>query len=233
MPHPLASLGREVGYHLGNSWDSPSRHRPELSLMAMSVVAEWSLLENFVNTLFVSMLGSDAPGGAAIFATIRNQAGQRDAINAVAETHIANRDLRDAILAALDVYKGASKTRNRLVHWIWGHSPELPDAVLLANPVTRTALSANRQRAVHDRNVDEIMRGDADLAGIFIYERQDFEAASQSIQRAITLVALARMTVSRLHAPYMMFDQELSQLLAEPEIQRGVDRLRRDRQIDP
>ena len=107
MPQLLASLGHDVSYQLGNSWDSPSRQRPELALMAMSVVAEWSLLENFVNTLFVSMLGSDAPAGAAIFATIRSQAGQRDAIDAVAGTHITSEDLRDGVLAALDVYKAA------------------------------------------------------------------------------------------------------------------------------
>lgn len=232
MPQPLASLGREVGFHLGNNMDSPSRHRPELALMAMNVVAEWSLLESFVNSLFVSILGDDAPAGSVIFATIRSQAGQRDAIDAVAETYIANPDLRDAILAALDVYKGASKTRNRLVHWIWGHCPELPDAVLLANPVTRIAQDANLQRAVAGRDTAEIHRTARSLEGIYIYERQDFDAASVSIQRAIKLIALSRMTVTRQQAPHM-FDEELTRLLAEPEIERGVGRLRRGRQNDP
>ena len=41
MPQPLSRVRADANISIGNNWDNPSDHRPELALLAMKVIAEW------------------------------------------------------------------------------------------------------------------------------------------------------------------------------------------------
>src|SRR5438552_3336859 len=55
MPQPLSRVTPGGMTAFGNSNDSPSNHRPELSLLAMSVIAEWAILDSWVSNLFIKL----------------------------------------------------------------------------------------------------------------------------------------------------------------------------------
>lgn len=136
MPQPLSSVAPDANVTIGGSQDSPSLHRPALALAAMNVVAEWSLLENAILYLFTRLLGENPTQGAAIFTSIRNQNGKRDAFRAVIPAGCGgDQQKEDLVNAAIAIFEKASKTRNKIAHWVWGYSDDLPDAVLLAKPV--------------------------------------------------------------------------------------------------
>jgi len=230
MPQPLSAIPKATKVTLGNNMDSPSRHRPDLALLAMNVVAEWSLLESFVNGLFVKLLGTNAGAAAAIFSSIRSQAGQRDAFQAVAASALDNDpEKQDLIVAVLEVCNKAAKTRNRVAHWVWGHSDNLPNAVLLADPNAVTTYMAKLVdwAAARERG-EKAAYPDIDRRRVYAYTEQDFTEASQRIQRAMWLVSHVRMAMP----PELPGALSLTQLSAEPELQKELDRLRRDRQSD-
>ena len=224
MPQPLRNLPAVNIIAIGSNTDSPSKTRPALALAAMNIVAEWSILEGFINGVFVELLGTNATQAAAIFASIRSPAGQRDAFKAVASVSLPDEESRDLLLAVLTVCEKASGTRNRIAHWIWGHSPQLPDSVLLADPVAvaswRAALK-DYQAAQPNRTLP---LPHLNREKVYAYKQEDFDAASDVIQRSIILASLLRFHIGGVVYP------EQTPLRDEPEIRPILDRIARDRQ---
>lgn len=231
MPQPLTNLPQVRSYNLGSNMDSPSRTRPQLSLAAMNVIAEWSQLENFVNGLFVKLLGTNAAQAAAIFASIRNSAGQRDAFTAVASVTLANRPAdQDLLRAVLEVCDKASKTRNRIAHWVWGYSAYLPDAVLLADPIMMSAWDSKMSdyvAEVCENPRARIDKPEPDKTKIYAYFQRDFDDSSNAIQRAIHLVGHFSRYLSG-----GVIAEELPPLANEPEIRPILNRYNRHRETD-
>lgn len=234
MPQPLSSLPNVLNIHIGNSTDSPSRHRPALALAAMTVVAEWSILESAMNGLFAHLLGSNPAPAAAIFSTIRSQSGQRDAMRAVIPTALPSDESRNIVFSMLDVYESASGLRNRAAHWVWGHSAQLPDAVLLGCP---TALAAYRARLAEFSN--QMLQGceaappELDRRRIYSYTLRDFEESSTRIQRAMLLAVMVTQALMHFAHAQPEGEARLNQLSNEPEIRAAMDRLNKDRKNDP
>ncbi len=231
MPQPLTNFSRNLSIFLGNNTDSPSHHRPDLALKAMSVIAEWSILESFMSSLFAALLLGDDGRAAAIFSTIRSQQGQRDAIKAAVDLSALDQNKRDIISAVFSIYEKASKPRNKIAHWVWGYSPELPDAVLLADPNAMAAFHA--KIAAFTRTVSTAKnyepRPEIDKSRIFAWNAADFETASEKIQRAMDLASqttLALLTSAPLSDPILL------QLSNEPDLRAELERLNRDRQND-
>lgn len=231
MPQPLSSVKPYANVFVGNNMDSPARNRPELALLAMNVVAEWSILESFINGVFVALLRASPVQAASIFATIRSQQGQRDAFMAVVDVTLPDQGERDIIMALLKAYERASKVRNRVAHWVWGHSPDLPDAVLLANPASMAAFTAEMAEFTQAVTFGTVSRNPPapDNRQIYVYDKSDFTEASERIQRVMFLAGLAR---SHLSVKTPKGAPGLLQLSNEPEIRVELERLKKDRQID-
>lgn len=188
MPQPLSKHGPLKSLSIGNNSDSPSRHRPELALLAMQVIAEWSILESFMAGLLVKMLGANPGPAAAMYSSLTGGAAQRAAFRAIADVSINDESVRNVFEATLSTYSSLSVQRNKIVHWTWGHSDDIPDGVLLANPrammeyqlemkVDTDALMAGGE---FDSNKNRIPIND-----IFIYKKVDFEKLSESINALI------------------------------------------------
>jgi hypothetical protein len=232
MPQPLSSIPSATKITLGLGEGTPSQMRPELAESALNIIVEWSLLESGVNGLFVKLLGTkNTVAAAAIFSSIRSQAGQRDAFQAVAASVLENdQERQDLLVAILEVCNKAAKTRNRIAHWIWGFSANLPDAVLLADPTAITTHEAKANEWIAAPMGSK--RGahpDIDRRRIYAYTASDFAEALQRIQRARLLVAGVR----RVMPPAITDAPALLRLSAEPELRKELDRLSRDRQSDP
>ena len=198
----------------------------------MNVVAEWSLLEGFVNNLFAELTGANGGSGSAIFATIRSQQGQRDAIEAVMQTNLTDQNEREIVNCALTIYEKASKLRNRICHWIWGYCEQLPDAVLLGDPVAMTAYaSAITKYSKSFSGSSTLPRfPDLDRNRIYAYKQQDFDEASERIQKAMWVVARTRNALSYTGDQRA---EEFRQLSNEPEIRTELERLNKGRRNDP
>jgi hypothetical protein len=237
MVRTLASYGDKVqNIHISNSNDSPARHRPELAIAAMNVIAEYSILDAFFRSLFLQFLGNNPRPAAAIYASINSDAGKQDAFRAVSKS--LSPDELDILEALFFLQKKCAKARNRLAHWTWGHASELPEAFLLVDPDShaQNTITSSEEQTIRKRHMlARMLQREIDdppipyvppripLDGILVYDRKDLAEASAKIQRLIGLVVQFRFIVMK--SPVIPVDEPpLAQLLAEPEIRTFVDR---------
>lgn len=216
---------------------SPSslQMRPQLAVLAMQVVATGAQMEFRIGALLSHILHTNTRAGIAMYQAVASEDGKRNMIRAAAGVLLADDDAA-LVEAVFVINKSARDLRNAYAHHMWGHTDELPDALLIADPrEMQAALAANqelraekRRMAVewrdHDRPggsfADQPMTVDRSL--IRVVRRPDME-------QALLLVSKASARVSRLEEIALEPDSNKAQqardaLRAEPKIQRLLDR---------
>lgn len=132
MPQPLLKVlpGCKT-YELDS--ESVYKHRPDLAVLVSGAIGRWALVEQRIGWLLVRILGADAKPALEMFLAI-TQVAQIDALKAAARSVLQGETL-EFFEAVMKVISSQAKNRNKLVHWLWGYTPELEDALLIANPV--------------------------------------------------------------------------------------------------
>lgn len=245
MPQPLSTVPSPGNIFLGNNIDNPSDHRPPLALLAMKVIAEWSLLESFVQGFFVTMLGANPRPAARIYASLKGA--QKDALRALADLALVSQDEKDVFATILKLRDTAGRLRDRIAHGVWGHASGVPDGVLLCDP----AVAMERAVTVKEYS-DAFLKSHVSVAPgvgpsdrapppempkllldqIFVWYERDFVNASAQMQQLMDYVTRFRFVLMRDH-PVNRDGRELQQLLSQPPILEHVSRLRKGRKNNP
>jgi hypothetical protein len=202
MPQPLSRVLTNASVRIGNVGDYPLARHPTLALLAAEVIASWSNVEAFMLRLFVQLMGGPADKAATVFLALENHSAKTAAINAVSRT--LPDELQKVLNAILAIAKTQQKSRDKIAHWTWGDSPQLPDALLLLDP---------RTSVVEDGlNKDDI----------FVYREHDF----LEVIRANERLAGYGMTFKFILMGHVANrDGRLfAELCAEPEIRERLDR---------
>jgi len=160
MPQPLSRLAPRAGYEIGNVGCRTLAQRPQLAILAMEAIAAWSHVENFMLRMYVQMAGGQQADAAAVYLALESNSVKTKAINVLAERKLEPGNLR-LLRALIKVAKSAQKERDKLAHWIWGSTPELPDALLLSDP-------RNQNHAAEE---------------ILVYRAEDFEQMRVKFER--------------------------------------------------
>ena len=117
MPQPLARIRPDATLVLDVD-SGPSTHRPDIALLAMRVISEWSRLEEARQALFVETLGGNPKPAARMFSALSGSAAKEAALKAVAALALQGEEAE--VFAAIDsLYRSAAKSRNRVAHWVW------------------------------------------------------------------------------------------------------------------
>ncbi|BET09454.1 hypothetical protein THI4931_04960 [Pandoraea sputorum] len=125
--------------------------------MAIEAIATFANVERFMLQLFVDMMGGNRTIAASMFLALDSDAAKTRALNAAAEVaFIETPDVLRIFRAILKIGKTNLLDRNKLVHWTWGDSDDIDDALLLMDP--RKALD-----------------GALDYDAIFVYKAVDFQ----------------------------------------------------------
>ncbi len=133
MPKPLSHVSPNASYRVGDVDDDPLTQRPKLAVMAMQVIASWSLVEIRLTELFVSLLGGLNNNGAIAYRAIDSRHAKSNMINAIASKRLSKENF--ALLSAIqNLVKSSAKERDKIAHCEWGYSHDLPDALLLKDP---------------------------------------------------------------------------------------------------
>jgi hypothetical protein len=158
MPQPLPhSLRDTVSYSIGSPGDSVFLKRPDLSVLALSAIGTWSRVEFSFLRMFVVLMGGPETLSASIYVGLETQSAKTTAITVAANSLLKDRpDELRAVKALIKLAKTHQKSRNKLAHWMWGYSDQLPKALLLMDPKS---------------NVGRPGRSD-----IFVYTESDFNA---------------------------------------------------------
>jgi hypothetical protein len=231
MPQPLSSLPFLQGaIHIGGNNDSPSYHRPQIALWAMSVVAEWAILEGFKHALFVKMLGDNPRPAAAIFGAVTSTVAQRDAMRAVAELTLPQGQ-QELFAVLLKLFDTAHRQRNKVAHWIWGYHEGIKDGALLADPTAFMEWNIAAKEWTPGRYKAGLLQGqeipfpEAPRDRIYVYREADLKEISDKIQRLIRYFVLMRFCLYRSDTLQNPNGLVMSQLLNEPEVREVLARL--------
>jgi hypothetical protein len=227
MPQPLSRVNPNATLIIGNNCDNPSDHRPEIALLAIKVIAEWSILESFLQGLFVKLLGSNPALGAAMYSSLSGTSARRDAFRAVAKLSLSPEELEifDAIFS---LYITAAKQRNNVAHWVWGYSPQIPDGVILCNPNVFMDFNVRIEQftaaLIWEEKV-EFPQFNKDQ--VFVFYAHDFTGMSERIQRLMHFVSLFKaVAIPAIPTTPANQDRTLFLMLShEPEILEYVSRL--------
>lgn len=153
MPQPLSRVMPGASVIMCNADVRPLNHNPELGLLAMEAIISWSNVERFMLKMYLELMGGSQDLAAVSFLAQETQNAKMAAINAVAK-HVLDEKYFELLQAILKASKPGQSGRDKLAHWTWGYSPNIPDGFLLANP-----------RNTHT---------DLDQSLIYVYKEQDF-----------------------------------------------------------
>ena len=201
MPQPLSRVNPNASIVMGNAGDRPLLRHPEIAALAAEAIASWANVESFMLKLFVEMFGGNEALATNIFLSLSNQSAKNDAIRAAADSFFENGSDELAVFRALlAISKTNEKDRNKLAHWTWGDSPNLPDALLLIDP--RTTI------------------GDLDKSSVYVYRENDFRSIIEANDRLCGFGLRFKFVISG-HVANQ--DGELlRELMNEPEISQLI-----------
>lgn len=205
MPQPISRVSPNANIIIGNSGDRPISRHPELAILAIEAISSWSNVEKFMLKTFVELLGGSKSLACDVYLSLQNQSAKTAAINAAADSVLRGKKELVLLKLILQLASSFSADRNKLAHWTWGESPNLPDAVLLVDPRT---------------TIDEL-----DKTKVFVYKDKDFKSIMlkndklcgwlQSFKRILT------------DHPANRDDELYNRLCQEPLIQEKLNRLNR------
>jgi hypothetical protein len=170
MPNPLSSVNPGANVLIGNVGPGASAlaQRPLLALKAILVIESWANVEGFMLRLFAALLGGSESMAAEIYLRLDTKGPKSAAINAAADFAFKSRpELKKLLTAIQQIEKTNGSMRDRVAHWTWGHSPELPQALLLVDPRAIIGINMDRSKVLvyNERDFDDIIAANNRLCG--------------------------------------------------------------------
>jgi hypothetical protein len=167
MPQPLSRVSPNALIVIGNAGDRALERHPALAAVALEAIASWSNVEAFLLRLFIQLLGGNESLAASVYLSLEGQSAKASAIKAAAANALATRVQELHVLeAVLSIAKTNEKERNKLAHWVWGDSPNLPDALLLLDPrVSVESLDRSQIYVYREQDLRSIIQANDRLCG--------------------------------------------------------------------
>lgn len=161
MPKPLSHLGREVSYNLNNVGDYVLREREKLARCAMEGIASFSTVESWMLNLFLDLIGGNKSDAATLFMALDSRGAKSNALAPFVQR--LPPEQQALYHSIMHLMKQRAAKRDKLAHWVWGASRDLPNALLLADP--RVMASADPLTPDYRKILAQ---------NIWVYEAEDF-----------------------------------------------------------
>jgi hypothetical protein len=211
MPQRLSDVKPEARFSIANAGRRPLAARPKLAVLVSEAIASWSNVESFMLRLFIELVGGRKSTAADMFLALETGGPKKAAIGAAAKSRLSDEhlELLRAIMAVADTNE---KERNKLAHWAWGESDDIPDGLLLLDPKSLVTMEFDSEFA---KRLSE---------KIYVYKQRDLESQIAANDRLCGYGLRLQFIITG-HVANQ--DGELFQkLLAEPEIQDRLKILR-------
>jgi hypothetical protein len=201
--------------------------RPEVAAKVADCIAAWSNIEESLCIFLSMLLHASENAITAMLAATESRAAQLRMIEAAAKAEMPQNYFDSFSVLLTSQIRPAMKERDKLAHWCWGISDEIPDALLIMKPsdnVTgelealkiQAATAEPMVKVENKREVFVVTAGDLDR----MYER--FDVARENLRFATALVWSKNTTQER--------DQVHEMLLKSPQIRSGLEALNAGRQ---
>jgi hypothetical protein len=126
------------------TWGAPDTmthpQRAKVATLVANCIAEWADIETMLGLFLGLLLKTDSAAALSIYSSLENRSAQRRIVLAAAESKLLP-DHFDLLCAVFNVsIAPAMKERDKLAHWSWAYSEELPDRLLLTEPRNKTLM---------------------------------------------------------------------------------------------
>jgi hypothetical protein len=133
MPNPLSRVHPTATVILGNAGIRALAERPRLAVLFAEAISSWSNVEFFLQNLFVHLFGGNATLATNIYLSLTTRGPKKAALRQAIEA-VPDEKVRKLIRVLIRMSETSQGLRDDLAHHVWGFSPELADALLLADP---------------------------------------------------------------------------------------------------
>lgn len=203
MPQPVSRLmhGKQLDFTFGP--DAIDRE-PELAALFARAIIQHSIIENAMGTLLIKILHAHAKPGYAMFSALTSVPAKLDVLTAAAEEMLVGAEL-SVFRIARTLASRVSRERNKLAHNLWGFSPQVPNALLMANPSVfhkNTIAWDEHWRGVigvadtiYKGNPADLIRPNPDL--IFAYRKPDFEKLLSDFRETTNILLCLTFMIER------------------------------------
>ena len=137
-PQPLGKVKSGANYLMIGGF----AERPEVANGIARCLANWSWVETMTSYIFLKLLGTNHKAAIALYNSFESAKGKTDAIRTLAISKLPAQEL-DLVKAALRLVKSHQSARDRIAHWLWGLSEDLPDAMVMLDPKLLLAKEAH------------------------------------------------------------------------------------------
>jgi hypothetical protein len=195
--------------------------RPQLAMKVSQCIAQWSEIEIFLGALLGVLLHANQQAAVAMYSGLENRAAQLRLITSAAKASVpANHfDVLSIFLTA--VVRPVMKERDKLAHWTWGYSTDLPDSLLLSEPsyaLENLMLALRTQPGIENAAVP------TNFDRVYVVRDGDLEGISKRSDAAKIHLRVAMATVWDHNSPKERAEY-LLRLSNAPQVREGLERL--------
>ena len=210
---PLSRVKPTANYFFGRMDDFEKR--PAVSVKIAQCIAEWADIESMLGIFLALLLDIDPSMALSMFTEVENRSSQMKMVDAAARKKFSQEQLDVHTILFSSVIRPAMRERDRIAHWCWGCSNDLPDALLLSRQQVKMT--------VHMKWAEN--PGKLDTSDIFVVTADDLTRTLKRLQKAKDYLAQMMATIWKKNDAEKQA-KALQRLSEMPEIETGLIRLR-------
>jgi len=214
---PLSKVNPKA---VANWGDPPMETRPALAAKVAQCIARWAENETLLGAFLALLLHANEQAVLAMYSGLENRSAQLRMIRAAAESSLP-KDHAEVITTMLTVLvKPVMTERDKLAHWTWGYSDQLPVALLLAQPSRTMRMLMEALRTQRSKGHVDVP---SPFDDIFVVRDGDLERIKKRGEELKYYMRVALGSVWQLNSPVQraVNIQELSNV---PQIRESLDR---------
>lgn len=204
-------------------WGNPETMtlRPGLAAKVARCISQWSEIEVHCGAFLGLLLHANQEAAVAMYSGLENRAAQLRLISLAAEASLPPAHFDTISVFLTSILRPAMRERDKFAHWAWGHSDDLPEALLISEP-QRSLKSLMEALRTHP-GVDGA-GVPVDFDKIYVVRDTDLDGVITRSMNGKFLLRVAMATVWD-YNPLQERASRLQQLSSVPEIRGGLDRL--------
>jgi hypothetical protein len=201
--------------------------RPEAATLVAACIGVWADIEYNIGLTLALSLGTDAKAALAMYTDVENRTAQFRMVESATRHRLPQHQL-EVFTAIIRLVRSAMKQRDRLAHWRWGYTIELPNDLLLVEPTAKLK--------THTEILDRFSRGvgltDLEPETAYVITPSDLNRLLDRFQNLAVLTELFAGTLWP-SIPADQAAQWLQQLSNEPLVHEALSRLRGQTKSNP
>jgi hypothetical protein len=129
---PLSKVNRKAvtNWGLGDAMGL----RPKLAVKVAQCIANYAEIEVSLGAFLGFILHTNEKAAVAMYSGLENRSAQLRMITSAAEANLPTEHFEVISALISSILRPAMRTRDKLAHWNWGSSEQLPEALLVQRP---------------------------------------------------------------------------------------------------